>query len=278
MNYAPCAEPEDGEKKTDQRLLMRWLGTAGFEFSVKGRALLIDPYIRRNPRAVPRHTLKPHDLAHADVILLTHGHFDHAQDVPEIAALSGAVVLASESTCKTMARKGVPRDQLHPLREGEAYRWGPFLAIPHRSRHVSYDPKLVAKTFLRCLPEIPSMIRAGILGYPAGDVFGWMLEVGGLRVFHLGSAALMSPPGDQVDLFLVPIQGRSDICDVALQLLERVKPRLAIPHHHDDFFPPLSQTVELREFVDGARRALPEIRVHLPIMGEYFCPSDLLSS
>jgi len=88
-------------------LEIQWLGTAGFVLRSGNKTLLIDPYFPRNETARPFQPLVPEDFPDADAILISHGHFDHMKDVPEIVRKSNAVVYCSEKAGKTLLREGV---------------------------------------------------------------------------------------------------------------------------------------------------------------------------
>ncbi len=70
---------------------LTWLGHAGFRLDIGDQVLLIDPWIEGNP-AFPKGGRKA-TLKGATHILLTHGHFDHAEGVASIAKETGAPVL-----------------------------------------------------------------------------------------------------------------------------------------------------------------------------------------
>lgn len=60
-----------------------WLGHSGFRIEIGNQVLLVDPWVSGNP-------MFPEDrrgeaIAGATHILLSHGHFDHINDVPAIA-------------------------------------------------------------------------------------------------------------------------------------------------------------------------------------------------
>jgi L-ascorbate metabolism protein UlaG (beta-lactamase superfamily) len=59
-----------------------WLGHSGFRIEIAGETLLIDPWLSGNPSfdANRRHEA----IEGATYLLLSHGHFDHAQDVVDI--------------------------------------------------------------------------------------------------------------------------------------------------------------------------------------------------
>src|SRR4029450_6121204 len=68
-----------------------WLGHGTFLFeSPGGKRIVLDPWITGNPSS-PESAKK---LGSLDVILVTHGHNDHAGDVIPLARSSGAQVVA----------------------------------------------------------------------------------------------------------------------------------------------------------------------------------------
>src|SRR5258708_40356377 len=76
----------------DTTVGMRWLGVAGTELSGDGRTLLIDPFVSRPParrlwagRVAPDGALVAEKVPQGDVVLVTHAHWDHIMDVPEVA-------------------------------------------------------------------------------------------------------------------------------------------------------------------------------------------------
>lgn len=69
-----------------------WLGHGSFRIEIEDQILLIDPWLNGNPMMEGQ----DHDaaLAGATQILVTHGHFDHTQDIVEISQKTGAPVSA----------------------------------------------------------------------------------------------------------------------------------------------------------------------------------------
>ena len=71
-----------------------------------------------------------------------------------------------------------------------------------------------------------------------------------------------------VDVLLAPLQGHTHICRIAAEYVRALRPRLVIPHHQDDFYPPISQQVDVGPFVDLVRRDCPETEVRIMAMNE----------
>ena len=69
---------------------LTWFGTAGFRIKTSEHTILIDPYLSRNEEAKPEQPLESKDIHDGDLIFISHGHFDHILDVPEIASKTGA--------------------------------------------------------------------------------------------------------------------------------------------------------------------------------------------
>ncbi len=247
---------------------LRWLGTAGFELISGTTSILIDPYFTRNPRSRPQQPLGPRDFPQARAVVLTHGHFDHSYDVPSIVELTGAPVFASPLVCRALAARSVPWNRLRPRWGGETDEVGPFRFTAVPARHVTFDIPLVLSTAWRCLPCLRELAGVSTTRYPCGQVLGWYIEAEGKRLFHMGSACLPRDLDAEVDVFMVPVQGRTDICEVAADLVRRVRPSVVIPHHHDDFFPPLSSYIDLDEFEAELRRKGIHAQVRVPTVNK----------
>jgi L-ascorbate metabolism protein UlaG (beta-lactamase superfamily) len=87
-----------------QPLSFTWLGHATFLFqSPGGKRILIEPWVASNP-ACPESAKKIEPL---DLILITHGHSDHAGDAASIARATGAHVVANYEICLWLEAKGI---------------------------------------------------------------------------------------------------------------------------------------------------------------------------
>ena len=247
---------------------LQWLGTAGFKVETGDNVFLIDPYLTRNAKAMPRQAMQLRELPGDGQIFITHGHFDHLYDVPAIMAQGRSTVYCSEVAASTLLREGADRGRVHAVTsDGYAIDFGGYKAEAFFSRHVKFDIPLVARALWRIgtgYRRLSGMHR----GYPPGQVLSWRFTIGGYTVHHFGSAG--SPPEElqrlatvPADLLLVPLQGHTHICDRALEYVRVLKPRVVIPHHQDDFYPPISTYVDIAPFVAQVREKCPATEVRI---------------
>ena len=83
---------------------LTWLGHATFRAETpEGKTLLIDPWVMGNP-ACPA---SERDVRKLDVMLCTHGHFDHIGDAVEIAKKVNPTVVGIPELCGWLGKKGV---------------------------------------------------------------------------------------------------------------------------------------------------------------------------
>lgn len=96
-----------------QKLSITWFGHATFLLRTPGGTrVLFDPWFSSNP-SCPDAMKKP---PQADLILASHGHFDHIEDLLLCARDSGAPVVAIFELCDWLGRKGIPNTS--PMNKG----------------------------------------------------------------------------------------------------------------------------------------------------------------
>jgi L-ascorbate metabolism protein UlaG (beta-lactamase superfamily) len=178
---------------------LQWLGHAGFLIRVAGKTVYIDPY--RSP-AGPS----------ADLILITHDHFDHF----------------SPDDVERLARKGTR--VIAPARVTEQLRGAAVSIAPGES--VELDALEVTAVAAYNTNKLNS---DGQPFHPreAGGV-GYLLRAGGERLYHSGDTDVI-PEMDQaagVDIALLPVSGTYVMTAAeAVEAARRIEPSLAIPMH-----------------------------------------------
>lgn len=250
-----------------------WWGTAGFRVKTGEQVFLIDPYLSRNNTARPKQPLVPSDISRADQIFVSHGHFDHIFDIPAIASQTGSKVYCCPVAANTLIQNGLKSDQIQGIPERDyAVAFEGYRARAFFSQHVKFDRWLMVKTLSRINLRIPRYLPL-IKEYPVGQVLSWQFEIDGKVLHHFGSAG--STPQElehlgrkKIDILLVPLQGHTRICDIALGYVQALKPRMVIPHHQDDFFPPISTYVDIRPFIKNVQRKCPNTEIRIMQINE----------
>lgn len=84
---------------------LTWLGHAAFRITTpSGKVILVDPWIQGNP-ATPEALKK---VEHVDIMLITHGHFDHIADAVELGKKHKPQTVAIYETATWLGSKDVP--------------------------------------------------------------------------------------------------------------------------------------------------------------------------
>jgi L-ascorbate metabolism protein UlaG (beta-lactamase superfamily) len=120
---------------------------------------------------------------------------------------------------------------------------------------------------------------------PAGPVLVSSFVFGELRVTHMGSLGLRPEQAlelglakPRADILMPPLQGHTDICHRAALLTAALRPRAVLPQHFDDFFPPVSQSIDLEPFRLEVGELLPECVYYEPEINRKFTPADVLEA
>jgi len=111
----------------------RWLGTGGIEFRYQETIVLVDPFLTRptlfnliwRPLHPNSELIKRH-LPRADQILITHSHYDHIMDVPEIMRYTAAKAYGSPLAMQILQRSGVAPQRCQVVQPGCELQIGHF--------------------------------------------------------------------------------------------------------------------------------------------------------
>ncbi|QSQ27264.1 metal-dependent hydrolase [Pyxidicoccus parkwayensis] len=117
-----------------------WLGHAAFEIvSPGGTRLLIDPWLTENPKTPAEWKQLARFGQEGEkpkAILVTHAHGDHAPDVPELARISGALVVSTGEHLRAMK---IPEAQQYSVNAGGSFQLGDVTVHAVPAMH-STDP------------------------------------------------------------------------------------------------------------------------------------------
>jgi len=115
-----------------QTLAITWLGHSTFLLRTPGgKRVLLDPWLTENP-SCPDALRKPPAV---DVILVSHGHFDHIGDLLNCARESGAPVVGIFELCDWLGRKGV--QNVAPMNKGGSQEVAGLRVTMTDARHSS---------------------------------------------------------------------------------------------------------------------------------------------
>lgn len=249
-----------------------YLGQEGFLLKHKEAYLAIDlylsDYVDRNCsqlvawKRLYAPPVEPAQLDFLDVVLCTHGHYDHADPVTlqQIAQANPAtrfVVPAPEKD--TVAAYGIELDRIIPAIAYERLELAGFEIIP--------------------VPAAHETLQSDARGhYPA---LGYIIRVNGQTFFHGGDMCMYDGLVEYVKPFLVdvaflPINGRDyfrngkDIignlnCGEAVLLAKELGADLLVPMHHDLY---AVNRVRTAHFVDAVEEWDPFRKYHIFAPGE----------
>ncbi|HEY1868103.1 MAG TPA: MBL fold metallo-hydrolase [Candidatus Cybelea sp.] len=274
---------------------IQYLGTAGWLLRSGSAALLIDPYVSRingppPPGAAPysesgdaRPVYKWDDtavadkaaidehLAAADVILVTHTHYDHVLDVPYTALKTRAAVIGTESTQNVMRAYDVPERQLLTVRGGEDYEFDSFSVRVIPSLHSALDHKHYFSS-----ATAPAGLKAPLTLrqiHPEGGTLAFLVRFAGMQLLAFGSMNYVEREIDGLrpDIVIAGAgQSRHEVYQYTKRLMGLLAfPPIVFPTHWDNFLAPYGASQRaalesLHAFVHEVSVAAPRTRVIVP--------------
>ncbi|HZU12627.1 MAG TPA: metal-dependent hydrolase [Chloroflexota bacterium] len=147
----------------DSDVTITWLGHATTRFDHGDTTILVDPFLKDNPAV-------PDDMKSAsrvDLILITHGHYDHFADAVPIAQQTGAHVICIFEIGQYLRSKGV--DNVTDMNKGGTVHWNGFdvtmVDAIHSSDIVDGDRMVPGGSAAGFVVRFPN----GFVAYHAGD-------------------------------------------------------------------------------------------------------------
>jgi L-ascorbate metabolism protein UlaG (beta-lactamase superfamily) len=196
---------------------LTWLGHATFRVETGSQTVLVDPWVMGNPLCPE----KEKKVKKVDVMLCTHGHFDHIGDAVEIARQHNPTVVGIFELCAWLEKKGVKRTSA--MNKGGTQTVGDVRVTMVHADH-----------------------SCGILDGDqiiyGGEACGFVIEFqNGLKIYHAGDTAVF---GDMQiirelyapDIALLPIGDHYVMSPrEAAYACKLLKPEAVVPMHFGTF-------------------------------------------
>ncbi len=210
---------------------IKYHGHSCFQLSEGDASLLVDPFLSpNNPSAVA--SAEEVDPTH---IAVTHGHADHMADAVPVAKRTGAHCVGIVELADWLGSQGIENVSDPNLGGTVSFDWGWIKLVP--AWHTNTLPGSA---------EAPFSAEHGI---PIGTPAGFVIEIGGVTVYHAGDTCLFSDmkliaERNPIDVAMLPIGGHytMDRHDAVLAA-EFVGAGTVIPMHYNTF-PPIETDAE----------------------------------
>jgi L-ascorbate metabolism protein UlaG (beta-lactamase superfamily) len=171
-----------------------WLGQSSLALRLGGRTVLVDPFLSPHPERLVPPPFAPEDAREIDLLLVTHDHLDHLDDAAVVGiakASPEAPVVVPDELVGRVERLGIDGSRIVGLAaDGRADVAG-----------------LVVHGVPACHGDTEDD------AYRLGPYRGYVVEGGGVRVYHAGDTIPFDGLVKRlravgVDLALLPINGR----------------------------------------------------------------------
>lgn len=208
-----------------------WLGQASVRITTPGgKVIVIDPWLRTNPKT-PASFKNLEALGKVDLVLVTHGHFDHIADAPDLARMHKVPLYGPAGLNQTLSTLGVLPMDLSPRfgKGGTILPFGPG-GVKITATRAEHSSEYVWKNPATTKDEV----------HVGGEPVGFIVEMeNGFKVYHMGDTGLfgdMKFIGEyyKPDLVLIPIGGHFVMSpvDAAYAVKNYLKPKYALPIHY----------------------------------------------
>ncbi|MEU9593569.1 MBL fold metallo-hydrolase [Streptomyces sp. NPDC048193] len=285
---APTATAADRHARSGlpgNSTLLRWLGAAGWRIDAGQRTVLVDPYLTRFPTGLYRGRFDPRTrlrtrpevvdghIGRPELVLVTHSHWDHLNDVPHVAKTTGARVVGTETTYHLLVALGVAPKQISVVKGGEVLDFDGIIvevvpALHSRDKNHSYFAPGTLHAPPRKAPHT-------IADLPEGDTLAFQVTTsrGDPSTFFTGASDFdeRAVQGLHPDLAMIAVPSSTATRAYVPRVINALdSPGIVVPVHWDDFERPLTGTpvpdpaMDLDAFQAAVTRAAPATRVVIP--------------
>jgi L-ascorbate metabolism protein UlaG (beta-lactamase superfamily) len=197
---------------------LTWLGHAAFRIETPGgKTILVDPWIMSNPMCPE----KDKEVKRADVLLCTHGHFDHIADAVELAKKLNPVAVGIVELCGWLEKKGAKK--ISPMNKGGTQTVGDIKVTMVHADH-------------SCGIQDGDQIVYG------GEACGFVIEFeNGVKLYHAGDTNVFGDMAIIRELYapeiaMLPIGDHYTMGPrEAAYACKLLKPKAVIPMHFGTF-------------------------------------------
>ena len=227
----------------DKKIAITWYGTASVRISAGSTQLLIDPFYPFSDSSVK---IPPDAFDNCSDILISHGHYDHIGSLSKIVRRNTRV-FCTKAPCRTLCAMGVSRENLRLIRPGSVFKVGDIRITVFKGKHIRLTAwDCIKAVFSMRVLQKPSGVVGKILRIIScpekGESLCFLAEAYGRCILILGSLALADdvdyPP--DTDIVFFPYQGSKELCRIASDIYDRLRPKAVLLTHFDDTFPPFS--------------------------------------
>jgi L-ascorbate metabolism protein UlaG (beta-lactamase superfamily) len=207
-------------------VVIEWLGHDSFRIQGQGIVIYTDPYKLASPRPP------------ADIVLVTHEHFDHCSpsDIGQVLK-EGTVVVAPRIALDCVARARAPR-----ILEAEAWS-----TLEVKGARITPVPAYNVNKFR----------SPGVVFHPKEDGrVGYIVELGGTKIYHAGDTDLIPETrrlGEMgIDVALLPVSGVYVMTpEEAAEAARIIRPRVAIPMHYGSIVASKREAERFKKLLEG---------------------------
>lgn len=237
---------------------LTWYGTASLLLQDEDITLAFDPFC-----GLPETLPYKEEFRRASYVFVTHGHFDHIYHIPALYENLPVQIFCTAAPEKSLRKREIPSEKICRIFAGWEGRIGSFRITAYQSRHCRFDLPLLYRTifcarFWKHPAQLLKLVSANLRYREKREILFYEISCRGLRIQIMGSMNLDKDTEYPVgaDILILPLQGRSDQDEYALQFVKRLMPKHIFLDHCDDTFPPFSNDIDTSGFIQNVRKYL----------------------
>lgn len=221
------------------KVSVTWLGVGAIAVADGRNTLLFDPSFTtpglleiigikdfRSDEKLVREILNSYHIKEVDGVFVTHTHYDHVVDAPEVAKITGATLYGDLNLSRIARAYGMKVTPFTTLQIGK-----------FKITAFERDHSKIFQWFEFLPGEVSENFSFNYYDYRVGKTWVYLIEhEEGNMIIDDSAGSLAKLPSVKVDVIIQGIANRRDDGEILEGYVQTFKPRIFIPIHFDNFF------------------------------------------
>lgn len=250
---------------------IKWLAITSFEFRCGNTTVVSDPHITDCSGT----DCTWENVENCDMILLSHGHYDHITDIPKLVEKFRPLILCGEQTAIPLAQwLNYTPSRIYPMNPNLELDFGDVKVKALYGRHtdlkVGFNGLCGHLHQIKCAQANLSVAQLQTIG--SMEYRNFLLTLpNGTKILIWGNDPTVEQinicKAEKPDIAIIQAPATEEVVDAKADFVAKIGAKVLIPHHHD--FHEVDDPALINKFGEAFLKRVPDGKYIAPVHGQW---------